>query len=166
MATPASRPNPGPELRDGELAPGIPLGEFLPYLMNRIVNRLNVDLAGELKEIGVPIQFYRVLAVLAAGQGRTVNELAVYTITEQSTLSKTLGRMAAAGLIRRRPSPEDGRVVLIEMTPAGRAAYADILPIALKHYRRAVDGLDEAEFGGLLRGLRRVLDNVRASPFP
>jgi DNA-binding MarR family transcriptional regulator len=152
--------------QDGEIALGISLGEFLPYLLNRIVNRLNVNLASDLKEIGVPIQFYRVLAVLAAGQSRSVNELSVYTITEQSTLSKMLGRMEAAGLIERVPSPEDRRVVMVEMTERGRAAYEEILPVALNHYRRAIEGLDEKQHRALLNGLRHVLENVRASPFP
>lgn len=150
----------------GEIAPGIRLDDFLPYLLNRIVNRLNRDLADDLKAIGMTVPQYRVLAVLVAGDGRSVNELAVYTITEQSTLSKILGRMQKAGLVERRSDPADRRVVKVYITAAGRQGIARALPIALKHYRRATAGLSEAEYGTLVKLLHGVLDQVRETPFP
>lgn len=150
----------------GEIAPGIHLDSFLPYLLNRIVSRLNLNLTDDLKAIGVTLQHYRVLAVLVAREGRTVNELAVYTVTDQSTLSKLLDRMEAKGLVERRPDPSDGRVVNVHLTPAGRKAYARIIPIALEHYGRAIDGLTKVERETLVRTLGKVLENVRRSPFP
>jgi len=151
---------------EGEMAPGVRLDDFLPYLLNRIANRLNMALAEDLKTIGVSVPEYRVLAVLAAKDGRTVNELSVYTVIEQSTLSKLLLRMHAAGLVERRGDASDGRVVNVYMTAAGRAAFAKVLPLALDHYRAAIDGLDDEERATLVRTLHRVLDNVRISPFP
>ena len=157
----------GPDdLKPGEMAPGLSLDGFLPYLLNRIVNRLNSDLTADLKTVGVPLPFYRVLAVLAAGRGTTVNELSVYTITGQSTLSKALDRMEAAGLVRRETSEEDGRVVNITMTDKGWETYRLALPIALRHYDRAVADLGEVGKGRMLKGLRQILDTVRASSFP
>jgi hypothetical protein len=41
-----------------------------------------------------------------------------------------------------------------------------VLPLALKHYRAAIEGLEEAERASLVRTLHQVLDNVRVSPFP
>lgn len=157
----------GPDnLKPGEMAPGLSLDGFIPYLLNRIVNRLNTDLTSELKTVGVPLPFYRVLAVLAAGRGATVNELSVYTIIGQSTLSKALDRMAVAGLVKRETSEEDARVVNISMTEKGWETYRLALPIALRQYERAVADLDQTGRKGLLRGLRQMLDTVRASDFP
>jgi DNA-binding MarR family transcriptional regulator len=153
---------PGP----GELAPGMPLDDFPPYLLNRIVNRLNLELAEELKGIGVTLQHYRVLAVLIARDRRTVNELAVYTVTEQSTLSKLLDRMGEANLIERQPDPRDGRVVIVSITDTGRATYDRMLPIAWRHYRRAMAHLSEPEEAGLVEMLHGILANIRRSPYP
>lgn len=150
----------------GEIAPGVRLDDFLPYLLNRIVNRLNMKLAEDLKAIGMTVPQYRVLAVLMAGDGRSVNELSVYTVTEQSTLSKLLLRMESSGLVRRQSNAADGRIVNVYITEDGRAAFARVLPPALEHYRTAIKGLDEAEFRALTATLHRVLDNVRISPFP
>lgn len=150
----------------GEVAPGVRLDDFLPYLLNRIANRLNMALAEDLKTIGVTVPEYRVMAVLMARDGRTVNELSVYTVIEQSTLSKLLVRMESSGLIERRNDASDGRVVNVYLADAGRAAFDRVLPFALRHYRVAIAGLDEAERTSLVRTLHRVLDNVRVSPFP
>jgi DNA-binding MarR family transcriptional regulator len=150
----------------GEIAPGVRLDDFLPYLLNRIANRLNMALAEDMKAIGVSVPEYRVLAVLMAGDGRSVNELSVYTTIEQSTLSKLLVRMESAGLVTRCNDAADGRVVNVYSTEAGRAACAQIVPVALKHYRMAIGGLGEDERKTLIRTLHRVLDNIRISPFP
>ncbi len=151
---------------DGEMAPGVPLDDFAPYLLNRIVNRINANLSEALKKTGITVPIYRVLAVLIAGNGRNVNELAVYTVTEQSTLSKILARMESQGLVSRRPNRDDGRVVEIHITAAGRDAYERVLPIALSHHEQAMSGLSAPERESMVAVLHRVLDNVRHSPFP
>jgi DNA-binding MarR family transcriptional regulator len=156
----------GGQHNEGEMAPGVRLDDFLPYLLNRIVNRLNMALAEDLKTIGATVPEYRVLAVLMARDGRSVNELSVYTVIEQSTLSKLLLRMESSGLIARHNDASDGRVVNVYLTDAGRAVFAKVLPGALDHYRTAIRGLDETERASLVRTLHRVLDNVRVSPFP
>lgn len=150
----------------GEIAPGVPLDDFLPYLLNRIANRLNMDLAEDLKTIGMTVPQYRVLAVLEAGDGRSVGELAVYTVTEQSTLSKILRRMRESGLIERRTGPRDGRVVKIHITLAGREGIARALPIALKHYSAAIAALSGAEHDALVAMLHKVLSQIREHPIP
>jgi len=142
------------------------LDDFLPYLLNRISSRLNIDLAEDLREIGVTPQYWRVLAVLHVAGGRSIGELSVYTITEQSTLSRIVDRMAEAGLVERRASPEDARVAEVHLTAAGRATFDRILPVAIGHYRRATAGLDEAEHRQLVDTLHKVLDNIRVTSYP
>lgn len=156
----------GPEVAPGEMAPGVTLDDFPPYLLNRIVNRINTNLGEALKAQGITVPIYRVLAVLIAADCRSVNELAVYTVTEQSTLSKILARMEAQSLVSRRQNRRDGRVVEICITEAGRSAYEHIMPVALSQYEQAMAGLTQPEREALVGTLHRVLDNVRHSPFP
>jgi DNA-binding MarR family transcriptional regulator len=148
------------------LVDDLSLDDFLPYLLNRISNRLNIDLAEDLREIGVTPQYWRVLAVLHVTEGRSIGELSVYTITEQSTLSRIVDRMAQAGLVERRASPEDARVAEVHLTTAGRETFDRILPVAIGHYRRATAGLDEAEHRNLVDSLHKVLDTIRTTPYP
>ncbi len=151
--------------QDDMLTDGIRLDDFLPYLLNRITNRLNLDLMEAWRGTEMTTQYYRVLAVLKARDGRSIGELAVYTVTEQSTLSRIIDRMEQEGLVVRRAGPSDGRVVEVYLTPSGRETIERILPIALEHYRRAVAGLSEAEIRTLTRILGKVLENIRRSPY-
>lgn len=147
------------------LAKGVALDDFLPYLLNRIANRLNSDLAEELRGVGMTLADWRVLAVLKVRDGRSISELSVYTVIEQSTLSRIIDRMVRAGLVVRRPGDRDARRVMIFLTPRGRAAFRKALRIAFRHYEHAVAGLDEAELTRLIATLHRILENVRRSPY-
>ena len=49
------------------VAEDISLDDFLPYLVNRISNRLNIDLSEDLRTIGLSLPHWRVLAVLNVG---------------------------------------------------------------------------------------------------
>ncbi|MBZ0217840.1 MAG: MarR family transcriptional regulator [Fimbriimonadaceae bacterium] len=151
------------EIKPGELAPGISLDDFLPYLINRISNRLNMDLSASMKSLGITIPYYRILSVLNARNGSSIGEIVVYTMTEQSTVSKLIGRMESNGLVERRPDPSDGRIVNIHLCQAGREALAKIRPLALTHYLRAIEGIDKEEQKSLIGTLHKVLDNIRVS---
>jgi len=50
-----------------------------------------------------------------------VVEVAELLGRDHSTVSRQVGKLEAQGLVVRRPSPADGRVRLLEVTPAGRA---------------------------------------------
>ncbi|SLN76344.1 MarR family winged helix-turn-helix transcriptional regulator [Oceanibacterium hippocampi] len=157
-------------MQDGKgmapLADGLCLDDFLPYLLNRISNRLNTDLAEELRGIGMTLPDWRVLAVLRVADGRSIGEVSVYTVIEQSTLSRVVERLVKRGLVKRRSPPEDQRIVNLHMTAKGHDVFETILPIAMRHYRRAVLGLDAATVEGLIETLHKVLENIRRSPYP
>lgn len=150
----------------GDIVPGLALDDFLPYLLNRIVNRFNLNLSDELSKAGVALPEYRVLAVLMAGDGRSVGELSVYTVTGQSTLSKLLERMVQAGLVERRQNQCDGRVVTIHITPKGRAGIRRILPLAMNQFEIGFAGIEDHERQQFKAVLHKILDNVRKSELP
>lgn len=145
---------------------GLPLDDFLPYLLNRIVARMNRDLVAALRPLGLTQRDWRILAVLSTGEGRTLRELEVYTITPQSTLSRLIDRMAALGLVEKRGAESDGRTVEVHVTGAGREAYRRMLPVALAECERATRGLSPEEQRTLVRLLQRLLADIRRSPYP
>ena len=60
------------------------------------------------------------LQAIAAEPNLSVNALASRAMTHQSTASIVLSRLERRGLVRRVPSPEDGRSVGLELTAKGR----------------------------------------------
>ena len=61
-----------------------------------------------------------VLRQLAASDALSINELAALALTQQSTVSTVVGRLAGRGLVRRRRASSDGRRVTVSLTSAGR----------------------------------------------
>jgi DNA-binding MarR family transcriptional regulator len=141
------------------------LDEFVPYYFNRITNRLNKELADALRTIDMTISQWRVVAVLKERDGQTLTELSVYTITDQSTLSRAVDRMEESGLVEKRPRPDDGRFVEIFLTPHGTEMFHKIWPVAAAQYREAIAGIEQAELDAFVGTLRKILENIRRTPF-
>jgi MarR family transcriptional regulator, lower aerobic nicotinate degradation pathway regulator len=60
------------------------------------------------------------LRQLSAVESLSVNELAERAATNQSTVSSVLGRIVRAGLVSHERAPDDGRRVVLSLTPKGR----------------------------------------------
>jgi DNA-binding MarR family transcriptional regulator len=139
----------------------IGLNHFVPYLLNRISARWNADLAEELKRFDLTTPQMRALAVLGLNSGLTINELSILTVSEQSTMSRTLDTLEERDFVCRKPRAQDMRVREVEITPAGRAAFAEFWPAMFARYQEMFAGIGEEEFSQLLATLHKVLRNIR-----
>jgi DNA-binding MarR family transcriptional regulator len=61
--------------------------------MNRIMGRYNASLRDEMAGLGLTTPKMRALAVLSVIDGPLIRELAVYSVVEQSTLSRALDQL-------------------------------------------------------------------------
>ena len=145
----------------GESLAEIGLQQFAPYLINRISARYNADMASVLRMRGLTTPQMRALAVLSVHSELTVNELAVYTVMEQSTMSRTLDAMEEAGLVLRKQRADDGRVRSVSLTNAGKSAFRAVWPLMRGEEERMFEGIDGAERDALLATLSKVLRNIR-----
>lgn len=68
---------------------------------------------------GLPVEFWRVLEVLADERERSMSELAKETGMLMSATSKLVDRMTEAALIQRSPDPEDQRRVILHISDLG-----------------------------------------------
>ncbi|MEJ0071652.1 MAG: MarR family transcriptional regulator [Pseudomonadota bacterium] len=144
-------------------APAFDLGEYLPYLVNRVGVRIATAFARELAPHGLSLPMWRMLAVLAqAGASRQI-DLAGLTSIDPSTLSRLVKTVQGLGLVSRMRSAASQREVTIALTPRGRAVVKALIPSALDYEARAIRGLDARELA-LVKGLlRRVYDNMDAT---
>ena len=76
------------------------------------------------KACGVPGAQVWILSVIAASPGIKVSRLSETLSVHISTASNMLDRLAKAGMVERRRSKADRRVVNLHLTPAGKAALA------------------------------------------
>jgi MarR family transcriptional regulator for hemolysin len=139
----------------------IGLAQFAPYLMNRIAARWNANMAEELKAYDMTTLKMRTLAILSISSALTINELAIYAVTEQSTMSRTLDGLEEQGLIRRQTRPDDLRVRDVTITEEGRAAFEKVWPMMYARFSQMFDGVDEEEYRAFTATLHKLLRNIR-----
>ena len=139
----------------------IGLQQFAPYLMNRIMGRYNANLREVLRQHSLTIPQVRTLAVLSVMDGVTVNDLSVYTVIEQSTLSRTLDALERQGLVRREQGVTDSRVRHVFLTDGGRAEFGRAWPFMHDEFETMFDGIEDAEYAALIATLDKVLRNIR-----
>jgi DNA-binding MarR family transcriptional regulator len=139
----------------------IGLNQFAPYLLNRISARWNADMAEALKAEDVTTTQMRVLAVLSVSAGLTVNELSVLTVTEQSTMSRTLDSLEEQRLISRQARPDDLRVREIRILERGREAFEQIWPTVHALHAQMFDGVSADEHQAFVATLHKMLRNIR-----
>ncbi|MCZ8545646.1 MarR family transcriptional regulator [Mesorhizobium qingshengii] len=139
----------------------IGLQQFAPYLMNRIMGRYNATLRDDFRKQGLTIPQVRTLAVLSVTDGVTVNDLSVYTVIEQSTLSRTLDTLEGQGFVRREQGVTDSRIRHVFLTDDGRAEFARAWPAMHDAFEAMFDDVDDAEYAALIATLQKMLKNIR-----
>lgn len=101
-----------------------------------------------------------VLDLLMQQDGRTMGELADILQVRPPTISKTIGRLAAQGLLERRSSSEDHRLVRVHLTADGRHRAGSIEAIRDTLEGEITDGLDAKDRRRLRKLLRKVGRNL------
>lgn len=143
----------------------IGLGNFAPYLMNRIMGRYNASLRADLAGLGLTTPKMRALAVLSVIDAPLIRDLAVYAVVEQSTLSRALDQLAGEGLILRETDAGDSRAIRVHITEAGRAAFEAMWPQMAASYARMFQGIPEDERRAFVATLQKMLGNIRKHDF-
>lgn len=143
----------------------IGLSNFEPYLMNRIMGRYNASLRDEMSRLGLTTAKMRALAVLAVIEGPMIRELSVFSVVEQSTLSRALDALENDGLVRREAHEQDTRATRIHITDAGRATYEQLWPHMSAAYEQMFHGIPDEDRKVFLGTLQTMLVNIRKHDF-
>lgn len=138
---------------DHELEAADALGQ-IAFAVMAVLTRVAADHDLSLTQV-------RVLGIL---RDRTpqMAQLADHLGLERSTMSGLIGRAESRGLVRRRPSPDDARVALVEMTPAGRA----LARVAERQVAAGLAGLVGGLGAGQVRTLQSVARRATFGPSP
>jgi len=136
------------------------LRTFVPYLLYRTSNQLNRKIRTRLRQSGVNLARWRVLAVLRAYGQLNLSRIVELTVMEQPSISRIVTQLEHEGLARRKVSTADSRVVYVSLTAAGEKAFKEIFPAAQRHQGQALSGFSDREIDKLTDFLRRIQDNI------
>lgn len=109
-----------------------------------------------LEPLGLTHPQYLVMLALWSRDGRSAGDLAATLALEPATLSPLLKRLEAAGLVARRRSASDERVLVVELTEAGRTLRNEAEAIPQKIM--ASLGMAAEELVGLRSALHAVTE--------
>jgi MarR family transcriptional regulator, organic hydroperoxide resistance regulator len=113
-----------------------------------------------LNKLGIHTGQEMILLQLWIEEGIPQSQLAASMDVEPPTATKMLQRMERAGLIERRPDPEDARVSRVYLTARGRALEKPVLEVWKQLEAQTVAGLSLTEQTLLHRLLMQVLTNL------
>lgn len=146
----------------------VPLDEDAKQELDRIVEtliflytesrRLTKDEARKHDLTGPQLSVIKLLAGIG---DLSLTELSATMQTQNSTVTGIIDRMEAAGLVRRVRSEQDRRVVMIRLTPQGRALSRSVPIEPMAAFRRALEVLTPTEQKTLLKIFSKLEKQVR-----
>jgi MarR family transcriptional regulator, transcriptional regulator for hemolysin len=139
-----------------------PIGLELARAARTVSRAFDDALASE----GGSLPVWLVLLNLKTRQVSSQRELAEAVGVREATLTHHLNAMDAQGLITRTRDPANRRTHIVELTPAGEAAFLGLRDAATAFDRRLRDGLTDTDLDGLAALLGRLASNVAGGQDP
>ena len=129
------------------------------------VFELNAALEADLAEHGLTLGDYQVLVFLSEAEGRAMRmcDLAARLQLSPSGLTRRLDGLVRAGVVERRPSDTDRRVMLAVLTPHGAALLAEAAPTHAGSVRaRIFDQIQRRDIAAMERLFTSIHEGLRA----
>lgn len=115
------------------------------YLLRQAHGAHRARMEQALSPCGVTLPQFSVLTMVAAYPGVSGAELARLALLTPQTMSVIVANLERAGAISRRPHDAHGRILVIEISPAGRSLLARCKVAVRAAEAALLAGLDEAE---------------------
>jgi DNA-binding MarR family transcriptional regulator len=145
--------------------PGRHIGALVSRVKVEYIAALDRELAQDkrLAPLEMSAAQYIILANLAAGPGepKSAADLCKVISYDAGAMTRMLDRLEAKGLIRRTRSSQDRRLMNLELTEEGRAAYPRMREISMSIANHFLRGFTKAEARALEGFLDRMLENAQ-----
>lgn len=125
---------------------------------------LEVALDADLSAHGISLPEYEILSMLSEADGARLrmSALADLVVQSRSRMTHTAARLEGRGLVRRRPSREDGRGVELTLTGPGRETLDRLSRVHIESVREHfVDLLTPAQFRNVGEAMAIVREHGR-----
>jgi len=139
------------------------IGSLLSRVRVAMLAALDQELADDrrLAPLELSAAQFIVIASLAGEERKSASDLCKGISYDAGAMTRMLDRLEGKGLIRRNRSPDDRRLVHLELTDEGRAAYPRMREASLAVANRFLRGFSKTEARALESLLTRMLENAQ-----
>jgi len=155
----SSSPPADPPRPPGEGDPHAVLAAHAMDGLRRIVRALRVSSHAAERSLGISGAQLFVMRELASHPGASLGDLAALTLTDRSSVSVVVSRLAERGLVERSSDPDDARRTLLSLSAAGQLLLGRA-PVPVQE--RLIAALRLASAADL-RAFHRLLDQMVAA---
>lgn len=117
-------------------------------------------------KVDVSQQGAALLRALLRGGRQSMATLAGAAAMDLGAVSRQVRVLEEAGSVRRSTDPNDGRVALLELTPAGRRMAENLRAVGVRHLEHALRDWSDADGRRLAALLGKLVDDLVATPVP
>jgi DNA-binding MarR family transcriptional regulator len=146
-----------PDSASCEQRPELDLGQFLPYRLNSLADRISQALSRIYGErFGITIAEWRVLAWLSHREELTAKQIGEHTRMDKAKVSRAIQALEGRALIRRTQSAQDQRVHYLHLTQEGEALLSELIPQARAWEAELLATLSSGEYRDLLNTMSKL----------
>jgi DNA-binding MarR family transcriptional regulator len=144
----------------GDNAP-LKLEQFLPYRLNVVASLVSQALSRIYADrYGIGVPEWRVLVTLGQYGMVTGKAIGSHSHMHKTKVSRAVALLEERKLIMRRANRADLREAFLALTPAGRAMYDDLAPIALDFANRLAEAVDTTDRPAFERAIDRLTERA------
>lgn len=132
------------------------LEDMLTFRISSIYSQLSAGTSQELSEFGLVLREWRVIAMLARHEPLSASELVARSPLDKASASRAISTLVQRQLMTVCASPDDARVKVLRLTPAGWALYARVAPRSVARQKALMSALTSSERDALASMLLRI----------
>jgi DNA-binding MarR family transcriptional regulator len=139
------------------------VGALLSRVRVEMLAALDKDLAGDKRLAALELSAAQLIIIAnlaAAEEPMSASDLCKVISYDAGAMTRMLDRLESKGLIRRNRSAQDRRLMHLELTDEGRAAYPRMREISMAVANRFLSGFTKAEARQLESLLARMFENA------
>ncbi|NIR58178.1 MAG: MarR family transcriptional regulator [Gammaproteobacteria bacterium] len=144
------------ENRSGPADDGWALALKTWVVLARAFNAVHAHARADVARHGLTIAEFAVLEALFHKGPLLLGEVQRKILVSSGGITYLIDRLAARGLVERRPSSHDRRAVYAALTEQGEALVRSIFPQHARAVQRALAGIDDREKAEVIRLLRKL----------
>ncbi len=133
---------------------------YLLYLLAASSERASAQFHAKVRENGLRVPEWRVLACLVDGEARMITRLAEFALMEQSRMTRIVDQMAARNLVERVADAGDKRRVRVRLTDQGQELATRLVKDAQAHETQLLSSLADTDAARIKTVLQSLLASL------